>query len=66
MNKILLSVSGRQETVFRSLAKSLDLPVSEVVRRALDYYIDRCMIRSLVGISADSTFMRIDTTAYFI
>lgn len=66
MNKILLSVSGRQETVFRSLAKSLDLPVSEVVRRALDYYIDRCVVGSLVGISADSTFMRIDTTAYFI
>lgn len=40
MNKILISISSRQETVFRGLSRSLDIPVSELVRRALDYYID--------------------------
>jgi hypothetical protein len=40
MKKILISVTARQDLVFRKLAEELGIPLVEVIRRALDAYIE--------------------------
>ena len=56
MNKILVGISGRQETVFRGLSQSLDITLSELVRRALDHYIDTYVIDNYTA-QSDSTLL---------
>lgn len=40
MKKSLVSLTTRQDTILRSLSKDLEISLSELVRRAVDRYID--------------------------
>jgi DNA-binding Lrp family transcriptional regulator len=40
LEKALLSLTARQDIVFRTLAEELGISLSELVRRALDKYIE--------------------------
>lgn len=40
MKKSLVSLTARQDTILRSISKELEISLSELVRRAVDDYID--------------------------
>jgi len=40
LKKSLVSLTTRQDTILRSISKELEIPLSELVRRAVDNYIE--------------------------
>lgn len=40
MKKSLVSLTPRQDAIFRSLSEELEISLSELIRRALDEYIE--------------------------
>lgn len=49
MKKTMLSITPRQDTVYRALAQDLEISLSELVRRALDKYIEDLLEEGALG-----------------
>ena len=40
MKKSLISLTNRQDTILRAISKGMEMSLSELVRRAVDHFID--------------------------
>jgi len=68
MNKLLLGVSKHQEAALRHLSQAQGIPMSEIVRRALDFYLSSGdgVLKTFLGshvILPDSTAI-LDSTSF--
>jgi predicted transcriptional regulator len=41
MKKLMINLSTRQDIILRDLSEETDLPLAEIIRRALDDYVDK-------------------------